>query len=87
MLTNFGIETKTPPIKSGVFYYGIQIPQVAQIIILITNQSIKPIVPNAAKLYFTLFSHFANFSMLVLFFEDYIESMNNAGEKSKHGQQ
>lgn len=62
-------------------------PQVAQIMILITNHRIKPMVPSPAILYFTLFNQAMNFSMLVLFFKDYIEGMNDAGEESKHGQQ
>jgi hypothetical protein len=89
MLINSGIGTKTPPVKSGVFClcYGIQIPQVAQIIILITNQSIKPIVPKVARLYLNLFNQFINFSILIPFFENHIESVNDSGEKSKKGQQ
>lgn len=72
---------------SGVSFYGIQIPQVAQIMILITNHKIKPMVPSPAILNFTLFNQLMNFSMLVLFFKDYIEGMNDAGEKSKKCQQ
>jgi hypothetical protein len=62
-------------------------PQVAQIMILITNHRIKPMVPSPAILYFTLFNQATNFSMLVLFFKNYIEGMKNTGKESKKGQQ